>query len=170
MSDRQWWANLGILQARLNRLDQRLVHEVAEAIRVAYGWLEPLMERYGKITCPACSDVCCQATGVFFNHTDLLTILAMGLNPPPGQTRSRASVPCRYLSAAGCVLKRPLRPYVCVWYLCEAQMKLYMDEPAPTQRRFVATLTAIRTHRLKLASHYEILFPILSPSTAMPEG
>lgn len=162
MSDRQWWANLGILQARLDRLDQRLVQEVTEVIRVAYGWLEPLMERYCEISCPACSDVCCQATGVFFNHTDLLTILAMGLESPPGQTRNRASQPCRYLGPAGCVLKRPHRPYVCVWYLCEAQMQLYGEEPAATQRRFVATLAAIRTCRLKLASHYERRFPLVS--------
>lgn len=159
MSDRQWRENLATLKTQMGCLDQNLVHEVTEAIRAAYDWLEPLMERYCHITCPACSDICCQATRVFFNHTDLLVILAMGFDPPPGQTRLRASEPCRYLRQAGCTLKRTLRPYVCVWYLCEAQMKLYGEEPASIQRWFVATLESLRMGRLRLASHYESHFP-----------
>ena len=155
MSDRQWQKNVAVLKMRMDFLDQSLVHEATGALRAAYDWLEPLMERYCEITCPVCTDFCCQATRVFFNHTDLLTILALDLDPPPGQTRSRAAEACRYLTSAGCSLKRTVRPYVCVWYLCEAQMALYREEPALTQRRFVATLASIRTNRLKLESHYE---------------
>jgi hypothetical protein len=161
MSDRQWQENLAVLKTRIGRLDQRLVHEATGAIHAAYDWLEPLMVSYCEITCPACSDVCCQATRVFFNHTDLLVILALGLDPPPGQTRPRASEPCRYLTQAGCSLKRTVRPYVCVWYLCEAQMDLYREEPALTQRRYVATLASIRTNRLRIEGHYESHFPPL---------
>jgi hypothetical protein len=158
MSDRQWQESLAVLNTRMDLLDQNLVQEATGALRAAYDWLEPIMERYCEITCPACTDFCCQATRVFFNHTDLLTILALGLTPPPGQTRSGAAEPCRYLTPAGCSLKRTVRPYVCVWYLCEAQMALYREEPAKTQRRFVATLESIRANRLRIESHYESLF------------
>lgn len=159
MSDGQWRKNLAVMKKRIEHLDHSLLCEVTAGIRAAYDWLEPFMERYCEITCPVCSDFCCQATRVFFNHTDLLVILTLDLDPPPGQTRSRASEPCRYLTPAGCSLKRTLRPYVCVWYLCEAQMKLYGEEPASTQRSFVTKLGSIRANRLRIASHYESHFP-----------
>ena len=87
MSDGQWWNNVTVLKRRMENLDHSLLREAAEGIRNAYDCLEPVMERYCEVTCPTCGDVCCQATGVFFNLTDLLAILALGLDPPPGQTR-----------------------------------------------------------------------------------
>lgn len=159
MSDRRWQKNLALLKTRIGLLDRSLIQEVNGAICAAHEWLEPLMERYCESTCPACRDVCCQATEVYFNLADLLAMLAQGIDPPSGQTRRRTGEPCRYLTQAGCSLTRPVRPYVCVWFLCEAQMDLYREEPASTQRRFVATLEALRTNRLKLESHYESLFP-----------
>jgi len=147
------------LKSRIANLDQRLTEEATGAIRTAYHWLDPIMGRYCEITCQDCRDVCCTATGVYYNLTDLLVILTVGSDPPPGQTRSHASEPCRYLTPAGCSLKRPARPYVCVWYLCEAQMDLFQEEPTSTQRRFLSTLESLRRNRLRLESHYESLFP-----------
>jgi len=155
MSDRQWRAHLAALKIRLGSLDREQLHAAAGAIRSARDWLDRLLEQYCQITCPACPDVCCHATRVFFNRTDLLAILALGLNPPPGQTRSVACAPCRYLTPAGCSLERILRPYVCVWYLCEAQMDLFGKEPASVQRRFTATLESLRRARLRLESLFE---------------
>lgn len=159
MSDRQWQHHVAVVKTRIALLDQGMIAAAVGAIRSAFDWLDPLMENYCEITCPACGDICCRATGVFFNLTDLLVILGMGLAPPVGQTRSHASEPCRYGTRTGCTLTRIVRPYVCVWYLCEAQMELHREEPASTQRRLVATLESLRRNRLRLESHYESLFP-----------
>jgi hypothetical protein len=161
MTDRQWQANMEVLKTRVVLLDQEIVQSAAREIRVAYDWLEPHMERYCEITCHACSDSCCHAARIFYNQTDMLSIIALDTDPPAGQTRARASDPCRYLTRAGCSLKRVVRPYVCVWYLCEAQMDLYQEEFASAQRRFVATLESLRANRLRLESHYESHFPPL---------
>lgn len=158
LSDRQWQEILAVLKTRMGLLDPRLLQEASCAVRAAHVWLDEVMARYCEAVCPTCRDVCCQAAGVFFNLTDLLVILALGLDPPPGQTRSCAFDPCRYLTRTGCSLKRPLRPYVCVWYLCEAQMDLYREEPASIQRHFVATVESLRGHRLRIEAEYERLF------------
>jgi hypothetical protein len=160
MSDRQWQRNLAILKTRIGLFDQRLVHEVSGAIRIAYEWLDPIMERYCEITCTTCEDFCCEAAKVFYNQADMLSIIAMAIDPPPGQTRTHPADPCRYLTLDGCSLERTARPYVCVWYLCEAQMGLFQGEPASAQRRFIAAAEGLRANRLKLESYYENHFAV----------
>lgn len=74
---------------------------------------------------------------------------------PPGQTRSHPWEACRYLDEKGCTLSRFHRPYVCVWFLCDVQMKILSHEPTRFQRRFLETLQNIRAHRLALESLFE---------------
>lgn len=117
--------------------------------------LDPLMTAYCERTCPTCVDPCCDGREVFFNHTDLVYLAILAETAVPGQTRSGAGEPCRYLSPMGCRLSRRIRPYVCTWFLCEAHMELLQGESARLQRSVTATLKEIRQSRLLLESLYE---------------
>ena len=155
MSSSRWREVTERLRTGLALLDQEAVQSSAGQIREALQWLDPIMTRYCAITCPHCKDPCCQAQAIFFNRTDLLFLIASGTSLPPGQTRVSPLAPCRYLQSTGCCLPRTARPYVCVWYLCEAQMDLFGEERAATQRLFVMHLEKIRRNRLRLESLYE---------------
>lgn len=117
--------------------------------------LDPIMHRYCTETCPSCPDPCCTGKEVFFNQADLLYLTVLNSQIPPGQTRSHPWEACRYLDEKGCTLSRFHRPYVCVWFLCDVQMKILSHEPTRFQRRFLETLQNIRAHRLALESLFE---------------
>lgn len=154
MSDQEWRQVLLMLRERVSVLDKEklgaLVHHSEERLR----WLDAAMARYCEATCPSCEDPCCHGRQVFYNRTDLLWLLALGREWPPGQTRQLSREPCRYLLRDGCGLSRALRPYVCVWFLCDAQMGLLREEPAIFQRHFVRILEEMRMLRLRLESLY----------------
>lgn len=147
------WKQVGeSLRKRMNGLGMHRFHKKALEIRAAIEWLDPIMERYCGETCPSCQDPCCNGRNVFYNRTDLITLLACGEPLPPGQTRKTADEACRYLRSSGCSLSRTRRPYVCVWFLCEPQMVLFQGESARLQRQIVRVLGKIRENRLLLES------------------
>lgn len=145
-----------VWQGALRTLEESLLphgpraRALALRIEAAIASLDPLMARYCDATCPACIDPCCDGRAVFFNRTDLLVQLALGMKPPLGQTRGRPGDPCRYLTAKGCALSRMSRPYVCVWFFCEPQMELFSQERPAFQRGIIRTLESIRTLRIEL--------------------
>jgi hypothetical protein len=157
MSDLEWQGIMKNFRNRFALIDQEPFQSCAEQIREALQWLDPVMTKYAEITCPQCKDPCCTAHAIFFNQTDMLSLVAMGISLPPGQTRVRPGAPCRYLTPNGCRLQRIARPYVCVWFLCEAQMDLFWEERALTQRHFVKQFEKIRLNRLRLEALYENL-------------
>jgi hypothetical protein len=159
MSDSQWQEVVASLKTRMAMLDTRSFQSLAGQIREAVQWLEPMMTQYCDLTCPGCDDPCCRANAIFYNRTDMLCMLAMDISPPPGQTRILPFQSCRYLTSNGCCLQRIARPYVCVWFLCEAQMELFKGESGSTQRQFIKSLECIRMNRLRIESLYEHLFP-----------
>jgi hypothetical protein len=159
MSDSQWREVIAGLKTGVAMLDQGSVQSLARQISEAVQWLDSIMTKYCGITCPGCNDPCCSANAIFYNQTDMLSLLVMGINLPPGQTRTHPFQPCRYLTPNGCCLQRIARPYVCVWFLCEAQMDLFRDETGSTQRHFIKSLESIRMNRLRIESLYEKLFP-----------
>lgn len=155
ISDSRWQELLTVLKRDLHSLDLEPIRLLAGCIAGGIRSLDATMTEYCRLTCPTCEDPCCRGLKVFFNQTDLLYLVALGEQLPVGQTRAHESAPCRYLSERGCLLPRVARPYVCVWFLCEAQMELFQAEPAPFQRQFIMTMQDIRACRLSLESLYE---------------
>jgi hypothetical protein len=155
ITDDEWRQVEVMLREGLSRLDQRMIHSLRGWVTERIQWLDGYMAHYCELTCPTCEDPCCDGREVFYNRTDLL-LLTLGASRqfPPGQTRERPNEPCRYLDQNGCRLSRMVRPYVCVWFLCDAQMKLLRDEPALFQRNFVRVLGEIRRLRLGLETLY----------------
>jgi len=155
MDDSQWRRNMqSVLETILLQNDDafpRIGAHIAGLIQA----IDPLMADYCRKTCPTCPDVCCNGRNVFFNRTDLIYLAAIGETAVPGQTRSQEGMPCRYLGREGCRLSRRVRPYVCVWFLCEPQMELLQGEPPRFQRNFLGVLQEIRHARLLLEALYE---------------
>lgn len=160
MSDSEWLEIMAVLKTGIALLNRAAIQSLSGQLREAFSCLDPVMEGYCRITCPDCSDPCCTARNIFFNRADMLSLLALGISPPQGQTRTLPLEACRYLSPKGCRLHRAVRPYVCVWYLCEAQMELFRSESTSTQRLFVKHLQRLRLARLELESLYENLSQI----------
>lgn len=153
---REVWNNLG---NELSQIDTNPVQQLSRRIAAGIMAIDSAMTEYCELTCPTCQDPCCTGHKVFFNRTDLLYLVALGEGIPPGQTRTQPGMPCRYLAPDGCRLSRILRPYVCVWFICEAQMELFQKQSAAFQRQFIRTMQEIRAFRLELESIYEHHFP-----------
>jgi len=159
LSDAEWREICRRIGGQILELDQQEVQWLAEQIYLGILWLDRSMTEYCQLTCTLCVDPCCTGKEIFFNQADLLYLMALNSMPPPiGQTRSKASAPCRYLTSQGCTLPRPQRPYICVWFLCEPQMELLSASPAAHQRQVIKILQHIRTCRLQLESLYEERF------------
>lgn len=155
MADGCWDRLIDELTARLLSLDWRYVKHLVDAIEEKIKWLDPIMTKYCLLTCQECEDCCCQAREIYFNRTDMLYLAVLNSEIPPGQTRTKHSLPCRYLTPDGCILPRSVRPYVCVWFICEAQIGIFQEEPAVFQRCFLKNVGELREHRLTLESLYE---------------
>jgi hypothetical protein len=156
-SAEEWSKTIDELKTGLSRLDPDRMRMHAERVQKGIQALDSIMTDYCHLTCPTCSDACCFGLKVFFNRTDLLYLLTLRDEIPPGQTRAHPFEPCRYLSLSGCELARTVRPYVCVWFLCDEQMALFALETPKIQRQFLKVLQDIRLHRQALEYEYETL-------------
>ncbi len=157
MSPHDWSSALREIAFVVSKMGEGRIHPHVTGILEGIERLDERMTHYCALTCPSCADACCHGKKIFFNQADLIVITASGASPPPGQTRTEASAPCRYLGERGCLLSRKRRPYVCVWYLCEAQMLEFEKEAPRTQRDLLAAFTQIREHRLRLEAIHEDL-------------
>ncbi len=158
MTPNRWRSALQTLEAGLKSCPND-VYLIAKEIRKRIELLDAAMTEYCRATCPQCEDQCCLGLGIFFNRVDLLYLIALGEDIPPGQTRTGMSDTCRYLAHDGCRLPRTYRPYVCVWFLCDPQMEIFQQQRASFQRHFIGTLQEIRRLRLHLEALYEHHLP-----------
>ncbi len=155
LKDAQWNQTLNDLRVELSARDGDALRALVDHIGSCIDWLDSLMNRYCESTCPICREPCCEGKGIFFNLTDMIFLAALDSSLPPGQTRTSEGEPCRYLSLTGCLLPRRVRPYVCVWFLCDPQMQLLQEETVTLQRHLIRVLQEIRRCRLLLEALYE---------------
>jgi hypothetical protein len=156
LEDEEWRDHFDAIRKTIANADEAVFKRLADHIRRLIDELNPLMTTYCSVTCPTCNDRCCEGLKVFFNRTDLIYLAASGEKVVLGQTRTREGERCRYLGEAGCLLSRRVRPYVCVWFLCEPQVALLGLESARRQRAVTKTLLEIREARLILESLHEL--------------
>lgn len=139
------------LENKEKELAKAAVLSIAENLKELDGFMDILC----RATCSSCIDICCHAKGVFYNEVDLFFLTVHGSFYPPSQTRVTASQKlCAYWdSDKGCRLPRLFRPYVCTWFICEAQSSLMEEILTPRNRRKIDFLySTIRRDRLTLAS------------------
>ncbi len=150
LTDKGWSDALRYARERMSGRDRVLAVSIVSRIDRAIAWLDPVMAGYCEQSCPTCGDPCCHGKRIFYNFADLLVLTVRDTSLPPGQTRTATGEGCRYLTSAGCALSRYHRPYVCVWFLCEPQMKLLQEESVRFQRTFLGALLEIREGRVAL--------------------
>jgi hypothetical protein len=145
-------ANLAISHAVMARRE-----ELARARGLAVR-MEPLlefvvqvMEELGQQSCAACQDPCCRSAEAGFDLRDLVFLHLTGQAVPLTQPLSGGAPVCRHLGAAGCLLPRLSRPWVCRWYLCPRQKRLLrLNHPESAQRRFELAMRRIANLRRRL--------------------
>ena len=140
------WREVNMCLAHTIRQNQPALAECRRQvlqIKHLFELIFPLMDRLCKMTCPDCTNVCCQRAWVWADFRDLLFLHLAGIPLPDSQLVSRSGGHCRYADPDGCRLARIQRPYICTWYLCPAQTRLLMEQPTDKHR-----LTAV-LHRIK---------------------
>ena len=124
--------------------------QLARCIRWRLETLDRPMAALCRATCPSCADVCCLRATVWYDFKDLIYLHLCGETIPPAQLIEARGKSCRYLSAGGCVLPRPQRPFVCTWYLCPEQKSLMRQPSGAGTERIINSLEMIKADRHRL--------------------
>lgn len=124
-----WAAAAGTLAYLMHRHSKQLdqAKETAGRINSLLSSADDLLDRLGQKTCARCCAPCCRVADVSYDFRDLLFIHLTGQDTPPGQPRRSSGETCRYLGAAGCLIPRLQRPWICTWYIC-ADQKMYLED------------------------------------------
>lgn len=132
--------------------------EAALGIKQGILNLESLFSGLCSQSCPVCANNCCQRATIWYDFRDLLYLQLTGQKAPPAQTLSHDASVCRYLAKAGCLLERPVRPFICVWYLCADQKDL-LDRMSPGKSKGLQhRLTSLKLARKQMeASFFSLL-------------
>jgi len=157
LSPLRWQQYNQIISAWLARSMEicRSARSCALIVKENLEWLDPFFQRFVEDSYHRCQAPCCQATDIFFDRADLLYLQSLPASIPLSQTRSKSGDPCLYLTEQGCALPRILRPYICIWFMCDLHYQCFVAEPARIQRELVHRLAKIRHHRQKLSFLYD---------------
>ncbi len=142
-----------------SRADLADAAALAERIVHRYLLAGDLFDELSDVTCGTCPQPCCLDAKVWLDFKDLLFIHLSGQEPPPGQLREDWWGRCRYLTSNGCALPRPVRPWVCTWYICPDQRRaIARGLPGAPQRltRWWSEITSWRDrmeHAFMLAAY-----------------
>lgn len=113
-----------------------------------------LMEWLGAHTCSFCPQPCCLTARVWYDFRDLLRLQVSGKSIPEGQPITDYAGKCRYVSHRGCRLSRPLRPWICTWYLCPVQKRRLERQPGGILERLTLAMEEIKTRRVLLEERF----------------
>lgn len=147
-----WQAANEAMAAAVERHQSRLqeARSLAGQIRSRIEALDSLMHALCGQTCPSCTDNCCRRATVWFDFKDLLGF-HMGLDTAAqGQLISSPDQTCRYLTSAGCIMRRTQRPFVCTWFICATQKAVVEQWPFSQQQFLWNSLEAVKKGRNRL--------------------
>jgi len=109
----------------------------AMLLKNAIETIDAFIQGHTAEVCPDCRNVCCINRHGHYDYSDLIYIQALGLEPPVYKEDVRDTDCCQFLSAAGCTIERPLRPFRCNWYFCNTLLKSMEDGAAKPYRQFI---------------------------------
>ena len=124
--------------------------EVAGAIAGKIDSLESVLDNLCERTCPDCREPCCVRATVRYDFRDLVFLHFLWKGLPVGQPSAVAGKACSCLGDKGCVIPRMVRPFMCTWYLCPAQMALVRAAEAGSEAFLVGWLREIQECRKAL--------------------
>ena len=152
----QWQAVNAVLRFLIHQNSGCLdaARQITNDLGKQFSGIFPLLDRVCEKTCPECSAPCCRVADANFDFRDLIYIHLSGAGLPPGQPRGEGYPVCRYLGPAGCCLARNARPWICTWYLCPMQKKVFFDKYADEFAQLSASLESIKQQRKQLESKF----------------
>jgi len=123
----QHWKKTNCALARLLICHHReLKAAIAIAVNIGRG-IDGLSEQMAMLcrrTCRFCPEPCCITNTVWFDFRDLLLFHLLELHIPVCQAVSDVNDSCPFLSHGGCRLPPQNRPWMCIQYLCPAQLTI----------------------------------------------
>lgn len=105
-------------------------------------------------SCAHCPDPCCLHADVHYDFRDLLFLHCRQEALPVHQPRRHQGQPCSFLERGGCHLPRPLRPFLCTWYLCPWQMKKIQNASSRDMAHVLQRLQSIQQQRKELEDEF----------------
>lgn len=139
---------------RLHRTELKRAMMLARSIQVYLESIFVLMDDLCAVTCLFCPDPCCLNAKVWIDFRDLLFLHLSGQQIPQGQILQNLKQACRYCSPKGCTLTRILRPWVCTWYLCPAQVSNFHRKSLEVQENFNQTVKAVKAGRKEMEAEF----------------
>lgn len=122
----------------------------AHTVRALMEEVSSFIQQTTALVCPGCEKVCCVNRHGYYDHRDLIYIYALGLRHPEYREGLEDTAPCQFLSASGCALERPVRPFRCNWYFCVVLLEYMETGPAKPYRKFVNRFREILETRRKM--------------------
>jgi hypothetical protein len=147
--DPQWEKTNCALAQVLTRHHRDLKAAIAIAREIGRG-IDELAEQMAILclrTCRFCPEPCCITNTVWFDFRDLLLCHLLRQHIPVRQAVSDLNAACPFLSHHGCRLLPRSRPWMCLQYLCPAQLNILNRQglsAATTIRRKIATVEGLR--------------------------
>ena len=126
------------------------VRQKAAAIAGKIEAMDPVLEVLCSLTCPECEDPCCARATVRYDFRDLIFLHLIQKGLPMGQPISGGGTGCSCLGENGCELDRMMRPFMCTWYLCPAQVELLRHAEPWRQYGLLERLREIQGDRKEL--------------------
>ncbi len=139
---------------KLRRVDLKLAMMQARRIQDCLESMFALMDDLCAATCLFCPDPCCLNAKVWFDFRDLLFLHLSAQQIPQSQIRLNLKETCRYHGPRGCTLSRILRPWVCTWYLCPAQVANFHQKPLAVQKNYKQTVKAVKVSRKEMEAEF----------------
>ncbi len=141
---------------RLKKL-KILAFEVSELIER----VSPFIHQNTEAVCPYCQNVCCINRHSYYEHHDIVYILAIGEKVPSYRKGIDDKAPCQFLGLNGCTIRRSVRPYRCTWYFCDPLLEHINNSPSVEYRRFISNLEQITRKRDEMLNTFiEIMHKI----------
>ena len=152
MQPRGWQVSNGALASLLANHRRILGRAVRTAATIRRGMdeLAPLMAALCRRTCRFCPEPCCINNTVWFDFRDLLLFHLLEAPIPSRQAASDADHACPFLDHHGCRLPSQIRPWMCIQYICPAQLSVLKKDGQASLAGLLAKIDRIGKQRLRM--------------------
>ena len=123
---------------------------IARRARVRLETVFELLDDICAATCSRCPDPCCLTASPWYDFRDLIFLHLNRFAIPLTQPIETYRAVCSYLSSRGCTLPRPIRPWICTWYLCPVQTASLRNRGPDRYKTFNRTVQEIKGYRRRL--------------------
>ena len=123
---------------------------IADGIRQEVEELMPGMQLLCRRTCRFCPEPCCIANTVWFDFNDLLMLHLLDEPIPGQQAATEPGEACPFLGSRGCRLPWSMRPWMCLKYICPAQLAIFKKNGQPEPAALYGRIERIEDQRLRM--------------------